>query len=177
MGLITSVNDISKAIESEKKQKQREKEQKQLEKIRQSKIKRKLEQYFENKYKTSSNYEKTTYFLIQNKQLIIDIIKSEYIKQYELKSLDFNTRMFLNDEYIKVLNTIKKPYYELLRIKEKEQKQTIKQYKEAEKMQKEINKQQEIKNINQYKILEKFIIIILLPLILVLGIIKGLLQK
>ena len=177
MGLITSVNDISKAIESEKKQKQREKEQKQLEKIRQSKIKRKLEQYFENKYKTSSNYEKTTYFLIQNKQLIIDIIKSEYIKQYELKSLDFNTRMFLNDEYIKILNTIKKPYYELIRIKEKEQKQTIKQYKEAEKMQKEINKQQEIKTINQYKILETFIIILLLPLILVLGIIKGLLQK
>ena len=140
MGLITSVNDISKAIESEKKQKQREKEQKQLEKIRQSKIKRKLEQYFENKYKTSSNYEKTTYFLIQNKQF-------------------------------------KKPYYELIRIKEKEQKQTIKQYKEAEKMQKEINKQQEIKSINQYKILETFIIIILLPLILVLGIIKGLLQK
>lgn len=177
MGLITSVNDISKAIESEKKQKQREKEQKQLEKIRQSKIKRKLEQYFENKYKASSNYEKTTYFLIQDKQLIIDIIKSEYIKQYELKSLDFNTRMFLNDEYIKILNTVKKPYYELMKIKEKEQKQTIKQYKEAEKMQKEIRKQQEIKSINQYKILETFIIIILLPLILVLGIIKGLLQK
>ena len=76
MGLIRSVEDITRAIESEKKQKQREKEQKQLEKIRQSKIKRKLEQYFENKYKTSSNYEKTTYFLIQNKQLIIDIIKS-----------------------------------------------------------------------------------------------------
>ena len=99
------------------------------------------------------------------------------MKQHELKSLDFNTRMFLNDEYVKVLNTIKKPYYELLRIKEKEQKQTIKQYKEAEKMQKEINKQQEIKTINQYKILETFIIILLLPLILVLGIIKGLLQK
>lgn len=177
MGLITSVNDISKAIESEKKQKQREKEQKQLEKIRQSKIKRKLEQYFENKYKTSSNYEKTTYFLIQNKQLIIDIIKSEYIKQYELKSLDFNTRMFLNDEYIKILNTIKKPYLEMQRIEQKQQKQLIKQYKEAEKMQKEIRKQQEIKSINQYKILETFIIIILLPLILVLGIIKGLLQK
>lgn len=177
MGLITSVNDISKAIESEKKQKQREKELKQLEKIRQSKIKRKLEQYLENKYKTSNNYEKTTCFLIQNKQLIIDIIKSEYIKQYELKSLDFNTRMFLNDEYIKVLNTIKKPYYELLRIKEKEQKQTIKQYKEAEKMQKEIRKQQENNNIKQYEILETLIIILLLPLILVLGIIKGLLQR
>ena len=40
MGLITSVNYISKAIEIEKKQKQREKERKQLEKIRQSKIKR-----------------------------------------------------------------------------------------------------------------------------------------
>ena len=177
MGLITSVNDISKAIESEKKQKQREKEQKQLEKIRQSKIKRKLEQYFENKYKTSSNYEKTTYFLIQNKQLIIDIIKTNYIKQYNIQNIDYNTSIFLSDEYIKVLNTIKKPYYELLRIKEKEQKQTIKQYKEAEKMQKEIRKQQEIKSINQYKILETFIIILLLPLILVLGIIKGLLQK
>ena len=177
MGLITSVNNISKAIESEKKQKQREKEKKELEKVRQFKIKRQLIRYFENQYKKSSNYEKTTYFLIQNKQLIIDIIKSEYMKQHELKSLDFNTRMFLDDEYIKVLNTIKKPYYELLRIKEKEQKQTIKQYKEAEKMQKEINKQQEIENINQYKILETFIIILLLPLILVLGIIKGLLQK
>lgn len=177
MGLITSVNDISKAIESEKKQKQREKEQKQLEKVRQFKIKRQLIKYFENQYKKSNNYEKTTYLLIQNKQLIIDIIKSEYIKKYELKSLDFNTRMFLNDEYIKILNTIKKPYYELLRIKEKEQKQTIKQYKEAEKMQKEINKQQEIKNTNQYKILETFIIVLLLPLILVLGIIKGLLQR
>ena len=177
MGLITSVNDISKVIESEKKQKQREKEQKQLEKIRQFKIKRQLIKYFENQYKKSNNYEKTTYFLIQNKQIIIDIIKDEYIKQYELKSLDFNTRMFLNDEYMKILNTIKKPYYELIRIKEKEQKQTIKQYKEAEKMQKEIRKQQEIKSINQYKILETFIIILLLPLILVLGIIKGLLQK
>ena len=177
MGLITSVNDISKAIESEKKQKQREKEQKQLEKIRQSKIKRGLEQYFENKYKTSNNYEKTTYFLIQNKQLIIDIIKTNYIKQYNIQSIDYNTSIFLNDEYIKILNTIKKPYYELIRIKEKEQKQTIKQYKETEKMQKEINKQQEIKSMNQYKILEAFIIILLLPLILVLGIIKGLLQK
>ena len=177
MGLITSVNDISKAIESEKKQKQREKEQKQLEKIRQSKIKRKLEQYFDKRYKTSNNYEKTTYFLIQDKQLIIDIIKSEYIKQYELKSLDFNTRMFLNDEYIKILNAVKKPYYELIRIKEKEQKQTIKQYKEAEKMQKEIRKQQENNNIKQYEVLETFIIILLLPLILVIGIIKGLLQR
>ena len=44
MGLITSVNDISNAIQIEKKQKQTEKQQKQLEKIRQSKIKRKLEQ-------------------------------------------------------------------------------------------------------------------------------------
>ena len=177
MGLITSVNDISKAIESEKKQKQREKELKQLEKIRQSKIKRKLEQYFENKYKTSSNYEKTTYFLIQNKQLIIDIIKDEYIKQHELKSLDFNTRMFLNDEYIKILNTIKKPYYEMIKIKKKEEQEILKQQKEAEKMQKEINKQQENNNIKQYEVLETFIIILLLPLILVLGIIKGLLQK
>lgn len=177
MGLITSVNDISKAIESEKKQKQREKEQKQLEKIRQSKIKRKLEQYFENKYKTSSDYEKTTYFLIQNRQLISDMIKCEYIKQYELKSLDFNTEIFLKDKYIKILNNIKKPYYELTRIKENEQKQTIKQYKEAEKIQKEIDKQQKIKNINQYEILETFLIILLLPLILILGIIKGLLQK
>lgn len=177
MGLITSVNDISKAIESEKKQKQREKEQKQLEKIRQTKLKRELTKYFESKYKKSIDYDQTTYELIKNKTLIIDIIKDEYIKQHELKSLDFNTKMFLNDEYIKVLNNVKKPYYELLRIKEKEQKQTIKQYKEAEKMQKEINKQQEIKSINQYKILETFIIIILLPLILVLGIIKGLLLK
>lgn len=177
MGLITSVNDISKAIESEKKQKQREKEQKQLEKIRQSKIKRKLEQYFENKYKTSSNYEKTTYFLIQNKQLIIDIIKSEYMKQHELKNLDFNTRMFLNDEYIKILNTIKKPYYEMIKIKKKEEQEILKQQKEAEKMQKEINKQQENNNIKQYEVLETIIIILLLPLILVLGIIKGLLQR
>lgn len=177
MGLITSVNDISKAIESEKKQKQREKEKKELIKIRQIRLKRDMAKYFESKYKKSINYEKTTYFLIQNKQLIIDIIKSEYIKKYELKSLDFNTKMFLNDEYIKILNAVKKPYYELLRIKEKEQKQTIKQYKEAEKMQKEIRKQQENNNIKQYEILETFIIIILLPLILVLGIIKGLLQK
>lgn len=177
MGLITSVNDISKAIESEKKQKQKEKEQKQREKIRQSRIKRKLEQYFENKYKTSSDYEKTTYFLIQNRQLIIDMIKCEYMKQYELKSLDFNTEIFLKDKYIKILNTIKKPYYELTRIKENEQKQIIKQYKEAEKMQKEINKQQENNNIKQNKVLETFIIVLLFPLILILGIIKGLLQK
>lgn len=177
MGLITSVNDISKALESEKKQRQKEKEQKKLIETRQIRIKRKLEQYFENKYKTSNNYEETTYFLIQNRQLIIDIIKCEYVKQYELKSLDVNTGIFLKDKYMKILNNIKKPYYELTRIKEKERKQTIKQYKEAEKIQKEINKQQEIKNINQYKILETFIIILLLPLILVLGIIKGLLQK
>ena len=177
MGLITSVNDISKAIESEKKQKQREKEQKQLEKVRQFKIKRQLIKYFENQYRKSNNYEKTTYLLIQNKQLIIDIIKDEYMKQYELKSLDFNTRMFLNDEYIKILNAIKKPYYEMIKIKKKEEQEILKQQKEAEKMQKEIRKQQEIKSINQYKILETFIIILLLPLILVLGIIKGLLQK
>ncbi len=177
MGLITSVNDISKAIESEKKQKQREKEQKQLEKIRQSRIKRKLEQYFENQYKKSSNYEKTTYILIQNKQLIIDIIKSEYMKQYEIKSLDFNTSIFLNDEYIKILNTVKRPYYEMIKIKKKEEQEMLKQQKEAEKMQKEIDTQQKIKNINQYKILETFLIILLLPLILILGIIKGLLKK
>lgn len=177
MGLITSVNDISKALESEKKQKQREKEQKQLEKVRQFKIKRQLIKYFESKYKKSNNYEKTTYFLIKNKQLIIDIIENEYMKQYELKSLDFNTRMFLNDEYIKILNTVKKPYYEMIKIKKKEEQEILKQQKEAEKMQKEIKKQQEIKNINQYKILETFLIILLLPLILIIGIIKGLLQK
>lgn len=177
MGLITSVNDISKAIESEKKQKQKEKEQKELIKIRQTRLKRNMIKYFEGKYKKSSNYEKTTYFLIQNKQLIIDIIKSEYMKQHEIKSLDFNTNAFLNDEYIKILNTVKKPYYEMIKIKKKEEQEILKQQKEAEKMQKEIRKQQEIKNINQYKILETFIIIILLPLILVLGIIKGLLQK
>lgn len=140
-------------------------------------LKRDMIKYFESKYKKSNNYEKTTYFLIKNKQLIIDIIKNEYMKQYELKSLDFNTRIFLNDEYIKILNAIKKPYYELIRIQEKEQKQILKQQKEAEKMQKEIKKQQEIKNINQYKILETFLIILLLPLILIIGIIKGLLQK
>lgn len=177
MGLITSVNDISKALESEKKQKQREKEQKELIKTRQTRLKRNIIKYFENKYKTSNNYEKTTYFLIQNKQLIIDIIKSEYMKQYEFKSLDFNTRMFLNDEYIKILNTVKKPYYEMIKIKKKEEKEILKQQKEAEKMQKEIDKQQKIKNINQYKILETFLILLLLPLILILGIIKGLLQK
>ena len=177
MGLITSVNDISKAIESEKKQKQREKEQKELIKTRQIRLKRDIVKYFENKYKTSNNYEKTTYFLIQNKQLIIDIIKSEYMKQYELKSLDFNTNMFLNDEYIKILNTVKKPYYEMIKIKKKEGQEILKQQKEAEKMQKEIDTQQKIKNINQYKILETFLIIILLPLILILGIIKGLLKK
>lgn len=177
MGLITSVNDISKALESEKKQKQREKEQKELIKTRQIRLKRDIVKYFENKYKTSNNYEKTTYFLIQNKQLIIDIIKSEYMKQYELKSLDFNTNMFLNDEYIKILNTVKKPYYEMINIKKKEEQEILKQQKEAEKMQKEIDKQQKIKNINQYKILETFLILLLLPLILILGIIKGLLQK
>lgn len=177
MGLITSVNDISKAIESEKKQKQREKEQKELIKIRQIRLKRDMAKYFESKYKKSINYEKTTYFLIQNKQLIIDIIKSEYIKKYELKTLDFESNAFLNNEYIKTLNTVKRPYYELIRIREKERKQILKQQKEAEKMQKEIDKQQKNKNINQYKILETFLIILLLPLILILGIIKGLLQK
>lgn len=177
MGLITSVNDISKAIESEKKQKQREKEKKELEKVRQFKIKRQLIKYFENQYKKSNNYEKTTYLLIQNKQLIIDIIKSEYMKQHEIKSLDFNTNVFLNDEYIKILNTVKKPYYELIKIKKKEEQEILKQQKEAEKMQKGIDKQQKIKNMNQYKILETFLIILLLPLILILGIIKGLLQK
>lgn len=177
MGLITSVNDISKAIESEKKQKQREKEQKELEKVRQFKIKRQLIKYFENQYKKSNNYEKTTYFLIQDKKLIIDIIKTNYIKQYNIQSIDYNTNIFLNDEYIKILNTVKKPYYEMIKIKKKEEQEILKQQKEAEKMQKEINKQQEIKSINQYKILETFIIILLLPLILVLGIIKGLLQK
>ena len=177
MGLITSVNDISKALESEKKQRQKEKEQKKLIETRQMRIKRKLEQYFENKYKTSNNYEETTYFLIQNRQLIIDIIKCEYIKQYELKSLDINTGIFLKDKYMKILNNIKKSYYELTRIKEKERKQTIKQYKEAEKIQKEIIKQQKNNNIKQNKVLETFIIILLLPLILVLGIIKGLLKK
>lgn len=177
MGLITSVNDISKAIESEKKQKQREKEQQQIEKIRQTKLKRELTKYFESKYKKSIDYDQTTYKLIKNKTLIIDIIKDNYIKKYNLNGLDTNTNAILNDEYIKLLNRAKKPYLEMQRIEQKQQKELIKQYKEAEKMQKEIRKQQEIKNINQYKILETFIIIILLPLILVLGIIKGLLQK
>lgn len=177
MGLITSVNDISKAIESEKKQKQREKEQQQIEKIRQTKLKRELTKYFESKYKKSIDYDQTTYELIKNKTLIIDIIKDNYIKKYNLNGLDTNTNAILNDEYIKLLNRAKKPYLEMQRIEQKQQKELIKQYKEAEKMQKETNKQQEIKNINQYKILETFIIIILLPLILVLGIIKGLPQK
>lgn len=177
MGLITSVNDISKAIESEKKQKQREKEQQQIEKIRQTKLKRELTKYFESKYKKTIDYDQTTYELIKNKTLIIDIIKDNYIKKYNLNGLDTNTNAILNDEYIKLLNRAKKPYLEMQRIEQKQQKELIKQYKEAEKMQKEIRKQQEIKNINQYKILETFIIIILLPLILVLGIIKGLLQR
>lgn len=177
MGLITSVNDISKAIESEKKQKQREKEQQQIEKIRQTKLKRELTKYFESKYKKSIDYDQTTYELIKNKTLIIDIIKDNYIKKYNLNGLDTNTNAILNDEYIKLLNRAKKPYLEMQRIEQKQQKELIKQYKEAEKMQKEIRKQQEIKNINQYKTLETFIIILLLPLILVLGIIKGLLQR
>ena len=87
MGLITSVNDITKAIESEKKQKQREKQQKELEKIRQAKIKRELEQYFERQYKKSINYDETTYKLIKNKMLIIDIIKDNYMKKHKIKNL------------------------------------------------------------------------------------------
>ena len=177
MGLITSINDISKALESEKKQKQREKEQKKLIEIRQMRLKRDMIKYFESKYKKSIDYDQTTYELIKNKTLIIDIIKDNYIKKYNLNGLDTNTNAILNDEYIKLLNKAKKPYLEMQRIEQKQQKELIRQYKEAEKMQKEINKQQEIKNINQYKILETFIIILLLPLILVLGIIKGLLQK
>lgn len=177
MGLITSVNDISKAIESEKKQKQREKQQKELEKIRQTKLKRELTKYFESKYKKSIDYDQMTYELIKNKTLIIDILKDNYIKKYNLNGLDTNTNAILNDEYIKLLNRAKKPYLEMQRIEQKQQKELIKQYKEAEKMQKEIRKQQENNNIKQYKILETFIIIILLPLILVLGIIKGLLQR
>lgn len=177
MGLITSVNDITKAIESEKKQKQREKEQQQIEKIRQTKLKRELTKYFESKYKKSINYDQTTYELIKNKTLIIDIIKDNYIKKYNLNGLDTNTNAILNDEYIKLLNKAKKPYLEMQRIEQKQQKELIKQYKEAEKMQKEIEKQNKNKLTPLGKIIEIILIILLLPIAIIYGLLVGIFTK
>lgn len=177
MGLITSVNDITKAIESEKKQKQREKEQQQIEKIRQTKLKRELTKYFESKYKKSMNYDQTTYELIKNKTLIIDIIKDNYIKKYNLNGLDTNTNAILNDEYIKLLNKAKKPYLEMQRIEQKQQKELIKQYKEAEKMQKEIEKQNKNKLTPLAKVIEIILIILLIPIAITYGLLVGIFTK
>lgn len=168
--LTATIQETTRAIESEKKQKQKAREQKQLEKLRQTRLTKTLSNYFEKSYANGDSLDNITYNLLKNKKLILDIIKNDYIKKYDIKKLDFNSSEYINNNYTKILNKIKKPYYDMAKIETKKQ-------KEAEKITKNKNAQVKQQISTKWKVIEILIIILAIPFIITFGIIKGLTMK
>lgn len=119
MGLIKSVNDITYELQSQK----TDKEQKRREKKRLELIKNELYNYFEKQFKKDSNANYTYLEMLKHKELIIDQLKSYYFNKYDVKLNNDNIN-YIKQNYFKILNSVKRQYFELERIKQKEEKQT-----------------------------------------------------
>ena len=128
MGLIKSVNDITYELQGQK----TEKEMKRREKKRLELIKNELYNYFDKQFKKDKNAKFTYAEMLKHKELIIDQLKQLYFTKYNVK-LDNSNINYIKQNYFKILNSVKRQYFELEKIKQQEEKEKWKQLQEAEK--------------------------------------------
>lgn len=167
MGLIKSVNDITYELQSQK----TDKEQKRREKKRLELIKNELYNYFEKQFKKDSNANYTYLEMLKHKELIIDQLKSYYFNKYDVKLNNDNIN-YIKQNYFKILNSVKRQYFELEKIKQQEEKEKEKQQEEAEQNKTEINAGAWIGGI-----ITTILILIFLPLLFCLFIIGAALKS
>lgn len=167
MGLIKSVNDITHELQDQK----TDKEQKRREKKRLELIKNELYNYFEKQFKKDFNANYTYSEMLKHKELIIDQLKQLYFEKYNVKLNNSNIN-HIKQNYFKILNSVKRQYFELEKIKQQEEKEKIKQQEEAEQNKTEINAGAWIGGI-----ITTILIIIFLPLLFCLFIIGAALKS
>lgn len=146
MGLIKSVNDITYELQGQK----TEKEIKRREKKRLELIKNELYNYFDKQFKKDKNAKYTYTEMLKHKELIIDQLKSYYFNKYDVKLNNDNIN-YIKQNYFKILNSVKRQYFELEKIKKQEEKEKQKQQQEAE--QQKAYKRQKINKIIFYILL------------------------
>lgn len=156
MGLIKSVNDITYELQGQK----TEKEIKRREKKRLELIKNELYNYFDKQFKKDKNAKYTYAEMLKHKELVVDQLKSYYFNKYDVKLNNDNIN-YIKQNYFKILNSVKRQYFELEKIKKQEQ-------KEAEKQQQEMKEQKQKKWQIIWKILKIAFYILLIPLWLLL---------
>lgn len=127
MGLIKSVNDITYELQSQK----TDKEQKRREKKRLELIKNELYNYFEKQFKKDKKAKYTYAEMLKHKELIVDQLKSYYFNKYNVKLNNDNIN-YIKQNYFKILNSVKRQYFELEKMKQQEEKEKYKQQQEAE---------------------------------------------
>lgn len=152
MGLIKSVNDITYELQGQK----TEKEMKRREKKRLELIKNESYNYFDKQFKKDKNAKYTYAEMLKHKELIIDQLKQLYFEKYDVKLNNSNIN-FIKQNYFKILNSVKRQYFELEKIKQQEEKEKYKQQQEAE--QQKAYKWQVI-----FKVLKIIFYILLIPL-------------
>lgn len=152
MGLLSSVNNITYELQEQKS----EKEIKRRDKKRLENIKNELYNYFDKQFKKDKNVKKTYKDMLQYKELVIDQLKQHYLNKYGAKLTNSNVN-YIKQNYFKILNSVKRQYFELEKIKLQEEKEKKKEKQEAE--QKKALKWHII-----FKILKIIFYILLIPL-------------
>ena len=152
MGLIKSVNDITYELQGQK----TEKEIKRREKKRLELIKNELYNYFDKQFKKDKNPQFTYAEMLKYKDLNILQLKKLYFEKYNVKLNNANIN-YIKQNYFKILNSVKRQYFELEKIKQQEEKEKYKQQQEAE--QQKAYKWQTI-----FKIIKIIFYILLIPL-------------
>ncbi|MBO5888680.1 MAG: hypothetical protein J6Q58_00895 [Clostridia bacterium] len=127
MGLIKSVNDITYELQGQK----TEKEKTKLQKLRKERTKNLLYDFFEIQFQLIPNKQTAYRKLLEQKDFAISEIKKAYFEEYETKLNDENIS-YINQNYFKILNSVKRQYFEIEKIKAQQQKQQEKQEAEAE---------------------------------------------
>ena len=152
MGLIKSVNDITYELQGQK----TEKEKAKLQKLRRERIKNLLYDFFEIQFKKDKNAKFTYAEMLKYKDLNILQLKELYLEKYSVKLNNTNIN-YIKQNYFKILNSVKRQYFELEKIKQQEEKEKYKQQQEAE--QQKAYKWQII-----FKVLKIIFYILLIPL-------------
>lgn len=127
MGLLSSVNNITYELQGQK----TEKEIKKREKKRLELIKNELYNYFETQFKKDKKPQFTYAEMLKYKDLNILQLKKLYFEKYSVKLNNSNIN-YIKQNYFKILNSVKRQYFELEKIKQQEEKEKRKQQQEAE---------------------------------------------
>ena len=132
-----------------------EKEKAKLQKLRRERIKNLLYDFFEIQFQSIQNKQTAYKKLLEQKDFAISEVTNAYFEEYETKLNDDNIS-YMNQNYFKILNSVKRQYFELEKIKQQEEKEERKQQQEAE--QQKAYKWQTI-----FKILKTIFYILLIP--------------